>query len=234
VSQLQLERSAKEQQRRAGIVMDAPSDQSPGQGSQVVRNVIFDLGGVVLEWNPDQILSRFQKDPDLRSRLRQALFGHADWHQFDRGHLTEDEVIDRMEARIGRPRDELIAIVDAVRESLIEKPDTLKLIRELHQRAIPLYCLSNMPASIYAHLRIRHAFWDVFRGIVISGEVRMVKPEPQVFAHLLERFDLRAAESIFIDDLPVNIEAARRVGLRTILFRDAAQCRHELGTLLTI
>jgi putative hydrolase of the HAD superfamily len=234
VSQLQLERSAKEQQRRAGIVMGAPSDQSPGQGGQVVRNVIFDLGGVVLEWNPDQILSRFQKDPDLRSRLRQALFGHADWHQFDRGHLTEDEVIDRMEARIGRPRDELIAIVDAVRESLIEKPDTLKLIRELHQRAIPLYCLSNMPASIYAHLRIRHAFWDVFRGIVISGEVRMVKPEPQVFAHLLERFDLRAAESIFIDDLPVNIEAARCVGLRTILFRDAAQCRHALSTLLTI
>jgi FMN phosphatase YigB (HAD superfamily) len=234
VSQLALERSAKEQQRRAAIMMDAPSDQSPAQAGQVVRNVIFDLGGVVLEWNPDQILSRFQKDPDLRILLRQALFGHADWHQFDRGGLSEREVIDRMEARIGRPRGELIAIVDAVRESLVEKPDTLELIRELQRRAVPLYCLSNMPASIYAHLRIRHDFWDVFRGIVISGEVRMVKPEPQVFAHLLERYDLRAAESIFIDDLAVNIQAARDVGLHTILFRDAAQCRHELAALLTI
>jgi putative hydrolase of the HAD superfamily len=232
--QLLLERSANEQQRRGAIVMDAPSDQSPAQGGQVVRNVIFDLGGVVLEWNPDQILSRFQKDPDLRIRLRQALFGHADWHQFDRGGLSEREVIDRMEARLGRPRDELIAIVDAVRESLVEKPDTLELIRELHRRAVPLYCLSNMPASIYAHLRIRHTFWDVFRGIVISGEVRMVKPEPQVFAHLLERYDLKAAESIFIDDLAVNIQAARDAGLRTILFRDAAQCRQELAALLTI
>jgi putative hydrolase of the HAD superfamily len=229
-----LERSAKEQQRRDAIVMDAPSDQSPAQGGQVVRNVIFDLGGVVLEWNPDQILSRFQKDPDLRKRLRQALFGHPDWHQFDRGGLSEREVIDRMEARIGRPRGELIAIVDAVREALVEKPDTLQLIRELHRRAVPLYCLSNMPASIYAHLRIRHSFWDVFRGIVISGEVRMVKPEPQVFAHLLERYDLKAQESIFIDDLAVNIQAARDVGLHTILFRDAAQCRQELAALLTV
>jgi putative hydrolase of the HAD superfamily len=234
VSQLLLETSAKEQQRRADAVMQAPSDQPVGQGGRVVRNVIFDLGGVVLEWNPDQILSRFQQDPDLRSQLRQALFGHADWQLFDRGGLTEAEVIDRMQARIGRPRRELIAIVDAVRESLIEKPDTLKLMRALHQRGIPLYCLSNMPASIYAHLRIRHAFWDVFRGIVISGEVRMIKPEPQVFAHLLERFNLRAEESIFIDDLPVNIDAARRAGLHAILFRDAAQCQHELGGILTI
>lgn len=210
------------------------SDQPGGQGGGAVRNVIFDLGGVVLEWNPDDILSRFQQDPDLRSGLKQALFGHADWHLFDRGGLSETEVIDRMETRLGRPRAELIAIVDAVRESLVEKPGTVKLLRALHQRGIALYCLSNMPASIYAHLRIRHAFWDIFRGIVISGEVRMIKPEPEVFAHLLERFNLRVEESVFVDDLAVNIEAARRLGLQTILFRDAAQCQRELDKLLTI
>jgi HAD superfamily hydrolase (TIGR01509 family) len=205
--------------------------QAPRAGA--VRNVIFDLGGVVLDWNPDQILTRFQQDPDLRRDLRQALFGHLDWQQFDRGGLSETEVIDRIEARLGRPRSELVAILDAVHESLAAKPDTVQLIRALHGRGVPLYCLSNMPASIYARLRIRHGFWDVFRGIVISGEVRMIKPEPEVFTHLLQRFDLRAQESIFIDDLPVNIEAARRVGLHTILFRDAAQCEQELGELLT-
>jgi putative hydrolase of the HAD superfamily len=200
----------------------------------VVRNVIFDLGGVLLEWNPDDILSRFQPDSELRSRLKGDLFGHADWRMFDRGGLTESQVIDRMQVRIGLARAELVAIVDAVRESLVEKPDTVKLIRALHQRGIALYCLSNMPASIYAHLRLRHAFWDVFRGIVISGEVQMIKPEPEVFSHLLERFELRAEESVFVDDLPVNIEAARRVGLHTILFKDAAQCQRELGKLVRI
>jgi putative hydrolase of the HAD superfamily len=197
-----------------------------------VRNVIFDLGGVLLEWNPDHILSRFQPEFDLRKRLRQALFGHPDWQLFDRGGLSEPELIDRMEARIGISRAELIAIVDAVRDSLVEKPDTVRLVRALHQRGIDLYCLSNMPASIYAHLRRRHAFWDVFRGIVISGEVRMIKPEPQVFTHLLQRFNLRAQETIFVDDLSANIEAARGVGLHTILFRDAAQCGRELEAFL--
>lgn len=199
-----------------------------------VHNVIFDLGGVLLEWNPDDILSRFQPDANLRRRLRAALFGHADWHLFDRGGLSESELLDRMESRIGHSRPELLAIVDAVREALIEKPDTVRLIRSLHRRGIALYCLSNMPSSIYAHLRRRHAFWDVFRGIVISGEVRMVKPEPEVFAHLLERFDLRAEESVFIDDLPANIEAAKRLGLQTIWFRNAAQCEHELDQLLPL
>jgi len=197
-----------------------------------VRNVIFDLGGVVLHWSPDEVLSQFQSDPVLRAELRQALFAHADWQQFDRGALTETQVVDRLQARLGRPRSELVAIVDAVRESLVEKPDTVTLMRSLHQRGVALYCLSNMPASIYAHLRRRHTFWDVFSGIVISGEVRMIKPEPQVYAHLLERFDLRPEQSVFIDDLPVNIEAARQAGLHAILFNDAAQCRAELGRLL--
>jgi HAD superfamily hydrolase (TIGR01509 family) len=203
-------------------------------GVNPVHNVIFDLGGVLLEWNPDAILTRFQPDSDLRRALRAALFGHSDWRMFDRGGLTESELLERMVIRMGRPRLELLAIVDAVRESLVEKPDTVRLIRSLHQRGIALYCLSNMPSSIYAYLRHRHSFWDVFRGIVISGDVQMVKPEPELFAHLLERFDLRAAESVFIDDLPVNIEAAQRAGLQTIWFRDAAQCAHDLEQLLPL
>ena len=193
-----------------------------------VRNVIFDLGGVLLEWNPDNILSPFEPDAELRIRLRADLFG-ADWRLFDRGGLTESDLIARLQARIGLSRAELSAIVNAVRESLVEKPATVKLVRALHQRGIPLYCLSNMPASIYAYLRRRHAFWDVFRGIVISGEVRMLKPEPEVFAHLLERFDLRAEETVFVDDLAANIAAAQAAGLRTVWFRDVVQCQRELG-----
>jgi FMN phosphatase YigB (HAD superfamily) len=98
----------------------------------VVRNVTFDLGGVLLEWNPDEILFRFQPDSDLRRSLRRDLFGHPHWRMFDRGALTESEIIDRMETRIGLARAELIAIVNAVREALVEKPDTVKLIRALH------------------------------------------------------------------------------------------------------
>lgn len=197
-----------------------------------VRNVIFDLGGVVFDWNPDHIVARVQPVPELRAALKAALFGHADWRLFDRGTLTEPELIERLQARLGSTQAGVVAILDVVRNSLVEKPETLELIRALQRQGTPLYCLSNMPATIYTHLRQRHRFWDVFSGVVISGEVQMMKPEPEVFQHLLARFGLRAEESVFVDDLPANVESARQVGLHAICFKDAAQCRRELDQIL--
>jgi putative hydrolase of the HAD superfamily len=197
-----------------------------------VRNVIFDLGGVVVDWNPDHIVSRVQPVPELRAALKEALFGHADWRMFDRGTLTEAQLIERLTTRLGATRGEVDTILDAVRNSLVEKPETLQLIRALRALDTPLYCLSNMPGSIYQHLRRRHGFWDAFNGIVISGEVQMMKPEPEVFRHLLATFDLRPEECVFIDDLLPNIESARQVGLQAILFKDAAQCQRELERIL--
>lgn len=197
-----------------------------------VRNVIFDLGGVVFDWNPDHIVARVQPEPELQTALKEALFGHADWRMFDRGTLTEPELIQRLQRRLGPTQPEVQVILEAVRNSLVEKPETLELLRSLQGQGTPLYCLSNMPASIYAHLRQRHSFWDVFNGIVISGEVQMMKPEPEVFLHLLATFGLRPEESVFIDDLPANIESARQVGLHAICFKDAAQCRRELQQIL--
>jgi putative hydrolase of the HAD superfamily len=197
-----------------------------------VRNVIFDLGGVVLDWNPDRIVARFQPAAELQASLKAALFGHADWRLFDRGTLTESELINRLQSRLGATRQELAAILDGVRDSLVEKPETVELIRDLHGQGTPLYCLSNMPATVYTHLRQRHDFWDAFSGIVISSEVQMIKPEPEVFMHLLATFNLRPEESVFIDDLHANIESAKLVGLHTIWFKDAAQCRREVEQIL--
>jgi putative hydrolase of the HAD superfamily len=198
----------------------------------VVRNVIFDLGGVVVDWNPDHIVSRVQPRAELRDALKQALFGHDDWRKFDRGGLSESELIERLQLRLGASRQEVDAILDAVRDSLVEKPETVKLLRALKAQGTPLYCLSNMPASIYTHLRQRHSFWDAFSGVIISGEIQLMKPEPEVFVHLLAAFKLRAHESVFIDDLLPNIESARQVGLHAILFKDAVQCRRELQAIL--
>jgi putative hydrolase of the HAD superfamily len=198
----------------------------------VVRNVIFDLGGVVLDWNPAAIVALIEPVPERQAALRHALFGHADWRLFDRGGLTEPELIQRLRSRLGSTQAEVEAILDAIRNSLVEKPETVKLLRALQGRGTPLYCLSNMPAAIYTHLRQRHDFWDAFSGIVISGEIQMMKPEPEVFMHLLDTFGLRAEESVFIDDLPANIESARQVGLHAICFKDAAQCRRELDQIL--
>src|ERR1700675_615199 len=197
-----------------------------------MRNIIFDLGGVVLEWNPDKILDRYYTDPGARAAMKAALFKHPDWLQMDRGTLTESEVLERLKARTGRPHAELSGLFEAVRSSLQPKADTVALVERLAQRQIPLYCLSNMAASTFAYLREQHAFWDAFRGIVISGEIKMAKPEREIFEYLLRRYALSAAETVFVDDHAPNIQAAKELGLHTVWFRDAGQCALELERLL--
>jgi putative hydrolase of the HAD superfamily len=197
-----------------------------------VRNVIMDLGGVMLEWNPDHLLTPFQPEPELRRQLRTRVFG-PDWRLFDRGQLTEAELLARLEVCTGQSRDTVVAIVEAARGCLREKPETVKLVRTLRQRGFNLYCLSNMPSPFYEHLRRRHDFWDVFLGVVISGEIQLMKPEPEIYRHLLERFGLHAHESVFVDDLQANVDAAKAVGLHAICFKNATQCQHELEELFS-
>jgi putative hydrolase of the HAD superfamily len=197
-----------------------------------IRNVIFDLGGVVLEWNPDKIAARFHPDAALRENFKKDVFGHPDWQLFDRGAFTELEMVTRIESRAGLPKHQAAALMDSIRESLVEKSETVRLMRSLHARGLALFCLSNMPTSIYAHLRERHGFWHLFTGIVISGEIKLMKPEAAVFDHLLQKFAISASESVFIDDLPANIEGAIAAGLQGILFHDAGQCECDLNRLL--
>lgn len=126
----------------------------------------------------------------------------------------------------------MAGLFDAIRESLQPKADTVALLQNLVRRQIPLYCLSNMAASTFAYVRERHAFWHAFQGIVISGEVKMMKPEREIFEYLLGRYGLSPEETVFVDDHPPNIEVARALGLRTIWFRDARRCEIELEQLL--
>jgi HAD superfamily hydrolase (TIGR01509 family) len=197
----------------------------------VVKNVIFDLGGVVIEWNSDRILEAYYADPDVRAIMKQQMFQHPDWLELDRGTMHESELLARLGVRTGRPAAELSGLFDAVRESLHAKPDTVALLEKLYARGVPLYCLSNISSDIFKYLRERHSFWGVFRGIVISGDLKMIKPEPEIFHFLLQRYGLAAAETVFVDDNAPNIEAARTLGIQAVWFKNARQCEMEIEEL---
>jgi putative hydrolase of the HAD superfamily len=196
-----------------------------------MKHVIFDIGGVVLDWRPGKLLERFYPDEAERARMQPLIFLHADWLELDRGALSEAGILERIARRAGRPVPELDLLFEVIRDSLVPKPDTIALLELLRARGVPLYCLSNMPAGIYHQLRAMHGFWQHFDGVVISGLVGMVKPEAAIYEHLLASHGLRAADTVFIDDLPVNCEAARAVGLQAILFEDAGQCARALQAL---
>jgi putative hydrolase of the HAD superfamily len=195
-------------------------------------NVVFDIGGVLLDWNPDAIIERHYDEPQLRAAIKQQVFKHPDWHQLDAGTLSEAAAIERFRQRTDRPLAEMQALMQTARESLLPITETWALVGELAARKVPLYCLSNMPVTTYDYLRTRYDFWPVFQGIVISGHLKMAKPDPAIFEHLLQTHRLNATDTIFIDDHPPNIDTALELGLKALLFRGAAGCRRELEAIL--
>ncbi|HVY65335.1 MAG TPA: HAD family phosphatase [Gammaproteobacteria bacterium] len=201
------------------------------RGSRV-RNIIFDFGGVLVNWRPEAIISSFYADPASRDAIRTHAFQHDDWIEMDRGTLDEAEVVRRFAMRMQRPEAEMAALFDHVRASLTPIEPSVALLAELRERGFRLYGLSNMSESIFAYLRSLHGFFSLFDGIVVSAAVKLVKPEPGIYEHLRERFALDFAESVFIDDFARNVESARQLGLPAIRFESAAQVRRELEPLL--
>ena len=198
-----------------------------------LRNVIFDFGGVLVTWRPQDIIDSFYSDAALRDSLRTHAFQHDDWLDMDRGMLDEASVASRCAARMARPETELRALFDHLRAALTPIESTVVLLRELRKRPdIKLYGLSNMSATVFEYLRGRHQFFELFDGIIVSAAVKLLKPEAAIYEHLLDRFALDFSESVFIDDLERNVASARQIGLPAIQFTSTEQVRRELAPLL--
>ena len=199
-----------------------------------VRNVIFDFGGVLVNWQPEAIISTFYAEVALRDAIRTHVFQHDDWLEMDRGTLDEPTLVRRFAARMQRPESEMAALLDHVRASLTPIVASVALLGELRERGFKLYGLSNISEPMFGHLKSSHTFFDLFHGIVVSAVVKSVKPEPAIYEQLRSQFALDFGESVFIDDLPRNVESARALGLPAIRFESTAQVRRELEPLLAL
>jgi putative hydrolase of the HAD superfamily len=194
-------------------------------------NVVFDLGGVVVAWRPDEIVAAAVDDPALRTIARREIIGHADWLELDRGSLTVEEAIARGVERSRLPEPLVRRLITSVPASLVPNPETVDLLHRVKAAGNELFVLSNMPHDSMAHLETEYDFWHLFTGTVVSARVGHIKPEPGIYRHLLDTYGLEAVETVFIDDMPPNLEAAARFGIRTIRFETAAQAEAELRAL---
>ena len=197
-------------------------------------NLVFDLGGVVVRWDPDAIVAAVFADPQVRAKVRSGVFGHADWLELDRGTLAREQAITRAAQRTGLAEGEIERLLRQVPPSLVAFPETIDLLYRLKRGGHPLYCLSNMHFASIEYLEQTYGFWEVFSGAVISCRLQLCKPEPGIYAHLLKRYGLEAAETLFIDDAQANLDAAGRLGIRTLKFENAAHCERELHALRLI
>ena len=192
--------------------------------------IIFDLGRVVVSWDPVGIVSSV-RGPEGAAQLAERLFNHQDWLEVDRGTMSLHTMARQAERRTGLSAAENLAILQAGPPSLQPDPAMLTLMAELHGAGHSLYAISNMGHASIDWLEQHQPFWRFFSGKVVSARVRMMKPEPDIYRYLLVSFDLKPAECSFIDDSPANVAAAEALGIRGMVFTDAASCRQQLGEL---
>ena len=195
---------------------------------------VFDFGRVLFDWQPERLLQRLlpQRAFDAAStahwtsQVFQSYRG--DWGEFDRGAVSPAEVVQRIAQRTGLAADEVQSVVAAGAASLQPIPAALILMRQLRRPGTPMFFLSNMPAPYAEHLEREHAFVRDFDDGVFSSRVKLIKPDPAIFALAAQRFGLPPAELVFVDDVPANVAAAQAAGWQAVLFSDAAQCEREL------
>jgi putative hydrolase of the HAD superfamily len=196
--------------------------------------IVFDFAGVLFQWQPHRLVQRelphLAGDEAAARQWAQAIFqGYGgDWAEFDRGRVEVPELVRRICARTGLPPAEVQAVVDAVPAELQPQPQTVDLLARLRAAGHGMFFLSNMPQPYAVHLEREHDFVGWFVDGVFSARVHLVKPEPEIFAVAARRFGVPPAQLVFIDDVAVNVEAARRAGWNAMQFIDAADCEDQL------
>lgn len=195
-------------------------------------NVVFDFGAVLFTWRPDLLVQKLfplqaATAPAAR-HLADAIFHHQDWQAFDAGTAELPCVVQRTARRLGLTQETLHRLMSGIPEQLAPIPETVALLARMVQRReqhndLRLYYLSNMPAPYARVLEQRHPFLAWFDGGIFSGDVKLVKPQPEIFRLLESRYLLDPGKTVFIDDLMANVEAARACGWRSICFESAAQ-----------
>jgi putative hydrolase of the HAD superfamily len=196
--------------------------------------IVWDFGGVLFRWDPAALIARTL--PHRISAHHSAQYWKhrfftlpdGEWIAFDRGTLAVDEVVVGLAKRLGWSEAEVRAVVDAVPDELEPIEASVRLLQALHQRGHRLHFLSNMPAPLADHLQSQHAFLTLFASGIYSSHVHLAKPDVAIYALAQQRFGVDPVTTLFIDDHPENIEAARRYGWQAQLFTGPDALADEL------
>jgi 2-haloacid dehalogenase len=202
-------------------------------GATTARSVaIFDLGGVLLEWNPRYLYRKLFNGDEAAMEHFLAHVCTTEWNERQDSGRTFAEGTRELLPQHGGQIDLIEAWCARFGEMIPGAIEgTVDVLAALKDRGVPIYGISNWSAETFPPQRERFPFLSWFDDIVISGVERVIKPDPRIFRILLERNDIAPESAVFIDDVERNAAAATRLGIHGIHFRSAAQLRIELAAV---
>jgi 2-haloacid dehalogenase len=204
----------------------------PANSSGAIDTVIFDLGNVLINWDPRHLYRKlFGEDIEGMERFL-ANVCHPHWNELQDAGRTWEEGIQEAVALYPEHEELIRAFRDRWEEMLGGAiSESVAVLADLRSNGTRLFALTNWSRETFPIALQRYEFLSWFQGILVSGEEGLIKPDPAIFRLLLSRFDIDIARAVFIDDNLRNVEGARQVGLHALHFSDAQRMRVDLRAL---
>ncbi len=193
----------------------------------MIKNIIFDIGNVLLNFKPNEYLeSKIAKESI--AAVKEAVFDSPEWPMLDEGTITEKEAIRVISERNAEIKELVELAFDNWYEMLTPMESSVELLKSLKNKGYNIYYLSNFQELAYDYIIREYEFFGLFDGGVASFEEKLMKPGKDIYEKLMERYDLKPEECLFMDDTALNIKGAENVGMKGIVFTTAEDAKDKL------
>lgn len=198
----------------------------------MIRTVVFDIGRVLIGFEWKEYVHQIFQDPETEEKVTAAMFGSRLWNEMDRGLWNEEEVLSRFISKAPSYEREIREAFQRVGECTQRKDYAIPWIQELKNQGYQVLFLSNYSEHVKKRSAQALDFLPYLEGGVFSCDVHQIKPEPEIYETLLQRYQLNGADCVFLDDNPANIKMASKLGFHTVLFENYEQAYNELNKVL--
>lgn len=192
----------------------------------MIKNYVFDCGKVLVQYEPKELTAACVQGP-MAEHICEVVFDRLYWDRLDDGTMTEADIKEAMRSRLSAEEYPFAcAVLDGWIKNLTPVPAMLDLVKDIKKKGGKIYLLSNISktfAATWQENAYLKELFQYFDGLVCSGPLGITKPHREIFDHLLNTYNLKAEECIFIDDAPINIEGAAQCGIPGYIFDGDAQ-----------
>lgn len=183
----------------------------------MIKNIIFDIGGVILNWDLDEMLNYFTDKEEEQKFIYDNIFNSEEWVKgglIDLGAISQYDFVSRIKEKTNHINDKLVEdVILNYYKTLHVKKEVINLIKKLKEQGYNVYVLSNINDYIIEKINAK-SFLELTDGYVLSYQVKKIKPNKEIYDILLNKYNLNSKESLFIDDLDENIKTANKLGIK--------------------
>jgi FMN phosphatase YigB (HAD superfamily) len=183
----------------------------------MIKNIVFDLGNVLISFRPSEYFDKKNYPENIKAKILSDIFGSKEWLMLDNGMVNVQEAIDAIASKSSLNKDEIAHIFNLRTDLMFPLDQNVRILPELKKRGLRLFFLSNFPLDIFEKLKTDYYFFKYFDGGLISAEVKVSKPDIQIYEAFLKKYSLVPEECLYIDDLEINVKAAETSGMKGLV-----------------